>query len=338
MRTLKALSLCCLVAAAARGDDPSTTRAGRVLTTRGGPVAFSPDGRKILIGQAEAGGVLTVWDAQSGELVRTVARPAGVIRTVAWSPDGRLLAAGGSDTTVTLWEATTGREMHTFKSHAEVVQSVSFSPDSKTLVSGSSDKTLRLWDVGKGTEVWALSMPGPPAGAKPSRGIPGAGGKVFAVAFSPDGKTVAAGGGDGFCEAGELVLWDAGTGKLQRRLLGADEQQVWSVAFSPDGKLLAGGTTGGSVRLFDVRTGEVRRELCGGDQLRGLAISPDGRTLAAAIRKEVKLWVVGTGELKRTLRGHGNWVGSIAFTPDGKGLVSGDSDGVVRLWALAADK
>ncbi|HLW64382.1 MAG TPA: WD40 repeat domain-containing protein, partial [Gemmataceae bacterium] len=95
--------------------------------------------------------------------------------------------------------------------------------------------------------------------------------------------------------------------------------------------------TAGSIRLFDVRTGEVRREFRGGEQLRGLAISPDGRTLAAAIRKEIKLWDVGTGELKRTLRGHENWVLSIAFSADGKALVSGGSDGT-RLWALAGDK
>jgi WD40 repeat protein len=334
MRMLVTFSLCCLAAAAARGEDPSTTPEGRVLTTRGGPVAFSPDGRMVLTGEGEAGGAVTVWDARSGERVRTVARLAGLSRTVAWSPDGRLLAAGGSGNTITLWDATTGRELHVLKGHAQVVQSITFSPDSKTLVSGSSDKTVRLWDVGKGTEVRALSLPGPPTGAKPSRGIPG---QVFAVAFSPDGKTLAGGGGDGVSEAGELVLWDAGTGQLQRRLLGADVQQVWSVAFSPDGKLLAGGTTGGSVRLFDVRTGEVRREFCGGDQLRGLAIAPDGQTLAAAIRKEVKLWDVGTGDLKRTLRGHGNWVGSIAFSPDGKSLVSGGSDGV-RLWSLTRDK
>jgi len=332
MRTLKALSLCCLVAAAARGDDPSTTPEGRVLTTRAGPVAFSPDGMVVLTGGAD--GDVTVWDAQSGKRIRTVTQPAEVIRTVAWSPDGRLLAAAGSGEVVRLWDAKTGQETHTLKGHTRVIHSIAFSPDGKALVSGSSDKTVRLWDLQTGREVQALSQPGPMDGAKPSPGIPG---MVFAVAFSPDGKSVASGGGDGASEAGELVLWDAGTGKLQRRLLGVDEHQVWSVAFSPDGKLLAGGTTAGSIRLFDLRTGEVRRDLEGGDQLRGLAISPDGRTLAAAIRKEVKLWDVGTGKLKRTLRGHSNWVGSIAFSPDGKGLVSGGSDGV-RLWALAENK
>jgi WD40 repeat protein len=305
---------------------------GRALTTHGGPVAFSPDGRMVLTGNAD--GEVTVFDAPSGKRVRTVTQPAGVIRAVAWSPDGRLLAAAGSGKEIRLWDAETGREAGALKGHTEVVHTIAFSPDSKTLASGSSDKTLRLWDVGNGTEVRALSLPDPPAAAKPSRGIPG---WVFAVTFSPDGKTVAAGGGDGAGAAGELVLWDAGTGKEQRRLLGADEQQVWAVAFTPDGKRLACGFTGGSVRLFDVQTGTVLREFSGGDQLRGLAISSDGRTVAAAIRKEIMLWDAGTGELKRTLRGHGNWVGSIAFSPKGTALVSGGSDGV-RLWSLARDK
>ena len=88
----------------------------------------------------------------------------------------------------------------------------------------------------------------------------------------PGGKAVAAGGGDGLSEAGELGLWDAGTGKLLRQLLGADEHQVWSVAFTPDGKRLVGG----SVRLLDVQTGRVLREFSGGDHVRGLAISSDG--------------------------------------------------------------
>lgn len=331
MRTLKALCLCCLVAAAARGDDRSTAPEGRVLTTRAGSVAFSPNGRMVLTGD-DAG--VTVWDARSGERVQTMNRPAGVVRPVAWSPDGRLLAAGSSDGTVTLWDATAGRQAHILKGHTNIVHAIVFSPDSKTLVSGSSDRTVRLWDVRTGAEVGALSQPGLVDGAKPSRGIPG---MVFAVAISPDGKTVASGGGDGVSEAGELVLWDAGTGKQRRRLLGADEQQVWAAAFTPDGKLLASGFTGGAVRLFDVRTGAVRREFRGGDQLRALAISPNGQMLAAAIRKDIKLWDVGTGELKRTLRGHSNWVGSIAFAADGKVLVSGGSDGV-RLWALAGDQ
>ena len=180
-----------------------------------------------------------------------------------------------------------------------------------------------------------LSQPDPKAGAKPSQG--GTPGGVFAVAFSPDGKLVASGGGDGLGEAGELVLWDAGTGKLQRRLLGRDEKQAWAVAFTPDGKRLACGLTDGSVRLFDVQTGKVVREIDGGDQLRGLAVSPNGRTVAAAIRKEIRLWDADTGKLTRTLRGHTNWIGSIAFSADGKALVSGGSDGV-RLWSLAANK
>jgi WD40 repeat protein len=334
LRTLLTFSLCCLAGAAADvcGDEPSTAPEARVLTAKASKVAFSPDGRMVLTGNAE--GEVTVWDAHSGKRVRTVTQPAGVIRAVAWPPDGRLLAAAGSGKEVRLCEAETGREAGTLKGHTAVIQAIAFSPDGKTLASGSSDKTMRLWDIGKRAEVRALSLPDPPAGAKPSRGFPGL---VFAVTFSPDSKTVAAGGGDGAGAAGELVLWNAGTGKEQRRLLGDDGQQVWAVAFTPNGKRLAAGFTGGSIRLFDVQTGKVVREFAGGDQLRGLAVSPDGRTVAAAIRNEIMLWDVATGELRRTLRGHSNWVKSIAFSPDGKSLMSGGSDGV-RLWSLATDK
>ena len=146
MRTLLTFSLCCLAVAAAtaRGDDSPPVPEGRALTTRGGPVAFSPDGKQVLTGNADADGEITVWDARSGKRVRAVTRPAEVIRAVAWSPDSRLLAAAGSGQEVRLWDAETGREASTLKGHTAVVQKIVFSPDGKTLASGSSDKTVRL--------------------------------------------------------------------------------------------------------------------------------------------------------------------------------------------------
>lgn len=322
MRSLLPCSLCCLMyATAACGEDSLPARPERVLTTNGGPVAFSPDGKKVFAGNAD--GVVTVWDVESRKPDRSLTRPAGVIRAVAWSPDGRLLAAAGVDRTVTVWDAGAGREAYSLKGHTEIIQSINFSADSKLLVSGASDKTVRLWDVRTGKGIRVLLQPEIMEGAKPVRGIPS---MVFSVAFSPDGKLVASGGGDGAGQAGELVLWEAETGKQLRRLLGRDEQQVWALAFSPDGKLLAAGATGGAIRLFDVQTGAVRREFRGGDQLRGLAISANGRTLAAAIRSEVKLWDMGSGELVRALREDGQWILSIAFAADGSALVSGGSE------------
>ena len=88
IRALRTVFLCCLMATAARGEDPPPASAGRVLTTRPGPVAFSPNGKMVLTGGAD--GDVTVWDARSGERVQTVTHPAEVMRAVAWSPDGRL--------------------------------------------------------------------------------------------------------------------------------------------------------------------------------------------------------------------------------------------------------
>ena len=151
------------------------------------------------------------------------------------------------------------------------------------------------------------------------------------VAFSPDGKTLVSGGGDG-----KVRLWNVTTGEPIGKPLTAHEGGRSSVAFSPDGKTLVSGGGDGKVRLWNVTTGEPIGEPWTGHEgvVSPVAFSPDGKTLVSGGEDgTVRLWNATTGEpIGQPWTGHEGWVSSVAFSPDGKTLVSGGEDGTVRLW------
>ena len=242
---------------------------------------------------------------------------------VAFSPDGRLLASGGDDTTVRLWDPATGEHRRTLTGHAGRVRGVAFSPDGRLLASAGADKTMhdrtvRLWDPATGEHRRTLT------------GHTGTGhtGGVLGVAFSPDGQRLASASYDR-----TVRLWDPATG-AQLSVLSDHATSVYAVAFSPDGRLLASGGDDRTVRLWDPATGEHRRTLTGhAGNVWGVAFSPDGRLLASGgDDRTVRLWDPATGEHRRTLTGHAGNVWGVAFSPDGRLLASGGDDTTVRLW------
>ncbi len=256
----------------------------------------------------------------------------GGVSTVAFSPDGHLLAAAYGDGYVRLWDPVTGQAagspVPVDTGPGGGVNGVTFSPDGKLLATADADGYVRLWNPVTGQAVGA-----------PFLAV--ATGDVYGVAFSPDGKLLATAGVDG-----TVRLWNPATGRaVGAPLLASTSPRggggAYGVAFSPDGKLLAAADADGYVRVWNPVTGQAVGDpflAVTNKGVLGVAFSPDGKLLATADGDgTVRLWNPVTGQavgaaLPAVTDGS---VTEVAFSPDGKLLATADTAGYVRLWSLA---
>jgi WD40 repeat protein len=288
-------------------------------------------------------------------LLHVLRAHAGWVHSVAFHPDGRILASGSQDGMVRLWDVAGGQEIQWPLKGTSPVYSVAFSFDGHTLAWGSEDGRVRLWYMTGGREVrWRLrctssvySVSFSPSGdvlasasadavvlwdvqnGREMRQLRGHTHVVQSTTFSPAGRILASAGGDK-----TVRLWNVAGGKaVQVRRLQGHTEPVWSTAFSPDGRILASGSYDKTVRLWDVESGRVVRLLEGhAGGVNSVAFSPDGRVLASASLDAIVLWDVTSGQEMGQLKGHTHLVQSVAFSPDGRVLASGSWDETVRLW------
>lgn len=266
---------------------------------------------------------------ERGEVLRTLESVTGYtwpsalvadpsLLSVAFSPDGEMLAAGSYDGTIFLWDVRTGERLRTLEEHPVEVWSVAFSPDGRTLASGSEDGAVTMWDAQTGEHLRTLL--GHPDG-------------VRSVVFSPDGRWLASGSRDG-----TVVLWDAATGEAFDTLCGPTVGHgVSSLAFNPSGSRLAIGRADGTTQLQDPRTGSVIRTLAGhGVAVASVAFSPDGRMLVAGMEDSTAtMWNATTGIPIYMLRYPPGYATSVAFNPDGQTVAISDDDTII-LWDSAS--
>jgi WD40 repeat protein/transcriptional regulator with XRE-family HTH domain len=251
---------------------------------------------------------------QNANLAKSVfAESFGGVVSVAFSPNGELLAMGDTNGEIRLYQVSDLKQLLSCKGHTNWVTSLAFSPNGSTLASASCDYIVKLWDLGTGQCLQSLD---------------GHDDEVWSVAFSSDGNTLASGSVDH-----TIRLWDVSTGEC-KRILEGHTNWILSVAFTPNGQILASGSDDNTLRLWDVSTGECKRILEGhSDGIRSISFSPDGRMLASGSDDyTVKLWDVFDGKCLKTFQGHSGGVWSVTFSSQGDMLGSGSYDQSVKLW------
>jgi WD40 repeat protein len=281
-------------------------------------VAFSPDGARLVTTSFD--GTVRQWDAATGQEVEPpYDRHTAEVFTAVYSPDGQWVASAGADRTIRVWQATGRQDVAILHGHTGAVAWVAFAADGRRLASQSrdwlyqaGDDTVRVWEVDPEATLPVLR---------------GHTSYVYPVAFSPDGRWIASGGWDD--NDTKVRLWDAATGELCATLPHpGDRNYVLSLAFTPNGQSLATGSfEDGRLRIWDVATARVRKEIQGPVGFRFLTVSPDGRRVAAtADLNQLRIYDLTSGEQLFSAAGH-----ALAYSPDGRWLAVRAEDDVTVL-------
>ena len=304
-------------------------------------IKFSPDGRRFAVASSIG---IWIYDAYTGEELSLLAVLPGegrMVTTIAFSPDGRTLASGEFDGVGRLWDVLTGKPIATFKEVASPrytgLTTLVFSENGKKLM-GATTREISAWKLGEDIkQLTTLQL----EKANTIR-------TITSALISPNGRFLAAQLMDWKNKNFQIQLWDTATGKLSHILTG-HTRWIKSIAFSADSKTLVSGDEYETIRLWDTATGKLKATLNWrlGTSTYALAFSPSGRFIASGHRDGVKLWdntvnpkqqtddAIGDYQHTLEFREHKDYVSKLAFSPDGKTLLTGSKDGTIQAWDTA---
>jgi WD40 repeat protein/mono/diheme cytochrome c family protein len=284
-------------------------------------VRFSPDGSVLAVGGYQD---VRLVESASGKMLATLPGHTDYVRSMAFSPDGkRIAAAGGAPQLfgeIRIWDVQSHQLIKTMRGHKDCIYSIAWSPDGKTIASGSYDRMVKLWDPENGREL---------------RNLQDHIDAVFAVAFSPDGKRLASASQDR-----TVKIWDVAGGKRLYTLSDASDG-LTSLAWSPTGDRVAAAGYDKTIYIWRLAAddGHLAQSLISDqDSLLSLVWSPDGKIIATAstdgsIRfRDTKLDLLGVIDRQP------DWVEALAISPDGKWLAAGRYNGSLSLYDVNTHK
>ena len=285
-------------------------------------LAFSPDGKLLAVGGYRG---VRLLEAGTGEAVRTLTGCADQVQAVAWSQNGKFLAAAGGTPgqagEVVLFDTQTWKPLHTLLGHTEVVYEVAWKPNAMELATGSLDKTARIWNAMTG---------------ECTRTIKDHADAVFGVAYSPDGKLLATGSADRSAKLFDTTSWK------RVAVLTAHQEAITRVAFNQNGTLLVTAGADKVARVWAVKIGAMEnpvRTMSEGDTINACVFSPDGTLLVwGASNRTVRVFNGDGSQQQRELKEPEDWVYSVAVAKDNQTVAAGTQDGKILFWDIKAGK
>lgn len=287
-------------------------------------VAVSPDGR--MLASASLDRSVRLWNARTGEPIRTLTSHQDEVYSVAFSPDSKVLASSDYSGTILIWSITSVKPIRKLQIKGWST-SLAFSSDGNLLAVANQQPGTVIFNARTGAVIRTLET----------------GGYTNSAAFSPDGRFLAT-------ASSVISIWNVETGKREKALRGHTDS-IRSVTFSADGEFIASSGGDKTARVWRLSSGEQLKTFETSTPILttqsekpfrwrlpviAVAFSADGKTLATATGRSVHLWGISTGNNFGTLEGHRRYVTSICYFPDGRSLASGSLDNTIRIWSISS--